>query len=190
MIDLSWNWIPSHLEWIRSNRSIEDKCCSKSIFECGRPVPRYRPRRVDHAGSFCADPGEHFIKRSSSGECRNRGRQPVLPQKRQKNQKRAANKTRCESHLLFSRPIVVCVYLYVRAGPSRPGPRSARMCECRRAEAPRHLGCETGDMPWKNPMDLLLILFVRLFLVLLRATRSSLARPSHGSEEFTSNPGL
>lgn len=187
MIDLSWNWISSRLEWIRSSRSVEDKCCSKSsILECGRPVPR--PTSAETRG-LCREllrrSRRHFIKRSSGGVCRNRGRQPLLPQKRQKNQKRAANKTRCESHLLFSRPIVVCVYLHVRAGTSA-GPRSGRMCECRRAEAPRHLGCETGDMPWKNPMDPLLV----LLLVLLCATRSTLARPSHGSKEFTSNPGL
>lgn len=63
------------------------------------------------------------------------------PEKRQKKRKRAANKTRCESHLLFSQSGPVCV----RSDEARLAVR------VRRTEAPRHLGCETGDVPSRNP---------------------------------------
>lgn len=48
----------------------------------------------------------------------------------EKPKERAANKTRCESHLLFSRSIVVCVQLGLSQIHDQA--RTVRMCECLR----------------------------------------------------------
>jgi len=113
------NWIPPHLERTRSKRGTPRVGLPKV------PVARSRfPKRRASSGTGPAvlrprhearelsrRSRSHFIKRSGDGGWRNRVRRPMSAEGRQKNRKRAANKTRCESHLLFSRSIVVCVQL-------------------------------------------------------------------------------
>lgn len=100
----------------------------------------------------------HFIKRSSGGECGSRVCREVGSRCWQRNDRKTKGepRTRLGVNLIFysaGRSWCASTSTFEH---SSTRPRSGRMCECRRAEAPRHLGCETGDMPWKNPMDPLL----------------------------------
>lgn len=167
MIDPSWNWIPSHLEWIRSKRSVSRTGAAQSrSSECGRPVPRYQPWREVHAGSFCAD--SEVILLSAVAAASVGIAVGSRCWRRNDRKTKREPRTRLGVNLIFySAARSWCASTSTLELGPRPGPWSDRMCECRRAEAPRHLGCETGDMPWKNPTDLLLVL--RLFLVLLYA---------------------
>lgn len=100
----------------------------QSVFSAERPVPALE--------AFARRSRCHFIKHSRGrGSGRSGG-----PAKRQKKRKSAANKTRCESHLLFSQADLVCVQFDV----------VQRTVWVARTEAPRHLGCETGDVPSRN----------------------------------------
>lgn len=103
----------------------------------------------------------HFIKRD---DCRREGGGTA---------RSAAGRERTEkpkeSREQDSRGVNLIFYSAVRSWCASISVRVGLECvrECLRTEAPRHLGCETGDMPWKNPTDPLLILH---FLVLLHLT--------------------
>lgn len=145
MIDLSWNWIPSHCEWIRSKRSIEDKCCSKSIFECGRPVPRYRPRREDRARSFC-DP-ENILLSVVAADSVGTAVGSRCCHRNDRKTKREP-RTRLGVNLIFySAARSWCAfYLHVRAGPSNVWVSSDRGTAPLRVWNRRH-AMEKSDRP-------------------------------------------
>lgn len=87
----------------------------------GRPVSRGGER------AFSRRSPSHFIKRNSATAAEGGGTAVGSGAGRgttEKPKERAANKTRCESHLLFSRSIVVCVQLGLS--------RTVWMCECLR----------------------------------------------------------
>lgn len=121
-IDLSWNWISSRLEWIRSSRSIEDKCCSKSsILECGRP----RSRRGDRAGSFCADP-EDILLSAVAAESVGTAVGGCCCHRNDRKTKREP-RTRLGVNLIFysAAAIVVCASTSTFELGPRPGPGAA-----------------------------------------------------------------
>ncbi|EFN81858.1 hypothetical protein EAI_12348 [Harpegnathos saltator] len=137
----------------RITPSTDDERSSKSTFERGprKTGPAISRRRADLAGrrAFALRRSRsHFIKRNDNGGSGGGGgggdggdgsggwRSRAGRGTTEKPKEKAAYKTRCESHLLFNRSIVVCVQLGLKPDPRPDSEQSGCVSVFDRGTAP------------------------------------------------------